>query len=159
MKYEKWILYAFVLLFVIVNVVFISQSQIYFSFVAFSLFGVIIALLSLKWLFRIAVFFTPISIPLQELYPSFGYDIALPTEPVFALFTVLFFIKLFFQFDFNRSILKHPISILILLQLFWLFITTLTSTMPWVSLKSIITRVWFLIPFYFYAVHLFSNPI
>ena len=58
---------------------------------------------------------------------------------------------------FENSIILHPISIVVLLYLFWIFFTSITSSMPLVSFKYLISKIWFIIPLYFFPILLFRN--
>jgi O-antigen ligase len=71
--------------------------------------------------------------------------------------TSIFLIRQLFEGDYDRKALVHPLSILILINLFWIGVTTITSEMPLVSLKYFISRLWFVIPFYFLALQMFKN--
>ncbi|MBI4645113.1 MAG: O-antigen ligase family protein [Bacteroidia bacterium] len=100
----------------------------------------------------------PISIPLRELMSGrVEYDLYLPTEPILAGILVLFVAKLLFERKFDRKIALHPISIGIYINLFWILITCFTSTMPMVSFKFFIARLWFIAAFYFLASQLFKK--
>ncbi len=103
------------------------------------------------------VFFTPLSIELSRVMPEFGFDMYLPTEPVLFGIMVLFFLKLLHERKFNRKILLHPVSLAIYLNLLWLFLTSLTSSMPVVSFKFLLARLWFLVAFYFLMAKIFSQ--
>ena len=69
----------------------------------------------------------------------------------------LFIIKIFYSNNYDLKILKHPITIAILLSLAWMFITSLTSQIPIVSFKALTARLWFVIPFYFVGILLFRK--
>ena len=107
-----------------------------------------------KVLFLIA-FLTPLSINLEGL---FGLSLSLPVEPL--LFGVLFFFiaKLLHEGKFDNKITSHPISIVIYIMLIWILITTITSELPLVSAKYLLSRIWFVIPAYFVCAKLFKNP-
>ena len=107
-----------------------------------------------KIIFLIA-FFTPLAINLRDI--EFGVGVSLPTEPLLAGVLVLFVIKLIYDNNYDLKVLKHPVTIVILLQLVWILITSLTSQIPLVSFKFLIARLWFLVPFYFIGVLLFKN--
>ena len=51
----------------------------------------------------------------------------------------------------------HPISYIIYFSLFWMLLTSFTSEMPIVSLKYLLSRLWFVVPFYFIAGLIFRN--
>ena len=56
-----------------------------------------------------------------------------------------------------KKILLHPISIIIFINICWIFVTSLTSSMPVVSLKFLLSRSWFVVGFYILAIQLFKN--
>jgi len=70
---------------------------------------------------------------------------------------LIFIFKLIFEKSFDKRILKHPVSIAIYVNLAWILVSSLTSTMPIVSLKFLLSRLWFLASFYFLATHLFTE--
>jgi O-antigen ligase len=81
----------------------------------------------------------------------------MPTEPLLAGILLLVIFKHFQGQGFDRKIMTHPVSIAIYLNLIWLLLTSLTSSMFLVSLKFLIARVWFLVAFYFLATQLFRS--
>jgi len=117
-----------------------------------------LAIYRMQWLYWLVLFSVPLSFPLKELAPSLGFNMFLPTEPLLAGLLVVFILKLVVDKGFDRAILSHPITQIILLQLLWLFITALTSTMVAVSFKFFLSRLWFVTIFYFIATQLFKNP-
>ncbi|PIF06614.1 MAG: hypothetical protein CSA36_00840 [Draconibacterium sp.] len=117
----------------------------------------LLAIFSFDKIIYLIVFFTPLSIPLHEIMPGFGFDMYLPTEPLLFGLLVLFFIKVLFERSFDRKILLHPVSLAIYLNLLWILITSITSTMPLVSFKFLLSRIWFIVGFYLLAAKLFSQ--
>jgi O-antigen ligase len=110
---------------------------------------------SMDKILLLIVFFTPIAINMTD--PQFGLGISLPTEPLMAGVLALFIIKLFYSNNYDRKILKHPLTIIIVLSLAWMFITSLTSQIPIVSIKALTARLWFVVPFYFVGILLFRK--
>lgn len=110
---------------------------------------------SMDKILLLIVFFTPIAINMTD--PQFGLGISLPTEPLMAGVLALFIIKLFYSNNYDRKILKHPLTIIIVLSLVWMFITSLTSQIPIVSIKALTARLWFVVPFYFVGILLFRK--
>jgi putative inorganic carbon (hco3(-)) transporter len=108
-------------------------------------------------LYYFAVFFTPFSIGLEKIIPDSGFNISLPTELFLMALSMILFFKLVAGRFFDRRIFLHPISIAILAYLTWMFITSVSSSMPLVSLKHFIARCWFVLPLYFLPVVLFKN--
>lgn len=108
-----------------------------------------------KVLFLIA-FLTPLSINIEGL--GTGLSLSIPVEPL--LFGVLFFFvaKLLYEKKFDNKIAHHPISIVIYIMFLWILVTTITSELPLVSAKYLLSRIWFVIPAYFVCAKLFKDP-
>ncbi|MGB1452441.1 MAG: O-antigen ligase family protein, partial [Crocinitomicaceae bacterium] len=70
----------------------------------------------------------------------------------------IFFLFLQIRIPFlDKRIWKNPIVICVLMYLFWLIITSITSTDPIVSFKSIMARLWFIIPLLIFGTHFFKK--
>ncbi len=118
-----------------------------------------IAIYRFNWLFWMVLFFVPISIPLKEFSTGLDINMFLPTEPLLVGMMVVFLIRLALDGGYERSIMRHPVTQVIILQLIWMLITTVTSSMPLVSAKFLMSRLWFLSVFYFLALQFFKNPL
>ncbi len=151
-----WV-YIFAILFIVLNAYFLINEQYIFTLVPFGLLIIFFAIFSLDKLILTIVFLTPLSIPLKELIPGLDFNFFLPTEPLLAGILIIFIFKLILDKKFDKKILYHPLSILIYINIFWIFITSLTSTMPVVSFKFLIARMWFVATFYFIATQIFRN--
>jgi len=103
----------------------------------------------------IITFFTPLSIPLSQLFPWLSFDMYLPTEPLLFGLLLIFLLKLIHERSFDRRILQHPVSLAIYINLFWILLTSLSSTMPMVSFKFLLSRAWFVVGIYFLITKLF----
>lgn len=114
-----------------------------------------VALFKLDWLLLAIVFFTPLSQNLEKL--EFGLGVYLPTEPLMFGAMLVFFAKVLYDWKYDMTILKHPLSVAILLNLVWVFICVFPSELPLVSFKFFVSRLWFVVPFYFMAIVLFKN--
>jgi O-antigen ligase len=104
------------------------------------------------------VFFVPLSIPLSEIIRDTGFDMYLPTEPLLAGAMILYFLKYLMGERVDIRILRHPVTLAIYFNIAWIFITTLTSTMPLVSVKFLTARLWFIISFYILLAQIFREP-
>ncbi|MBN1198374.1 MAG: O-antigen ligase family protein [Bacteroidales bacterium] len=109
----------------------------------------------LDWILFLIVFTTPIAINIVQY--ELGAGISVPTEPLLFGVFLIFILKLFYKNDFDRKIWTHPVSIVVLISLLWMFITSLTSQIPLVSFKYLLARLWFVIPFYFLGILLFRK--
>lgn len=81
----------------------------------------------------------------------------LPTEPLLFGILVLFLLKVIHERKFDRDILMHPASMAIYVNLIWIFLTSLTSTMPVVSFKFLLARIWFVVCLYLLTTKIFKE--
>jgi len=157
-KVKLALFYLLSALFILLNAFFLVKKH---SMVINALplvFGIVLmAIYALDKLLYLVVFFTPLSLPLKEIMPGFSFDMFLPTEPLLVGILLIFILKCFADRKFDREILLHPVSLAIYLSLFWMFVTSLTSTMPLVSFKFFLSRVWFIVGFYLMAAKLFDS--
>lgn len=100
-----------------------------------------------------------------------GMELSMPVEPMMILFTFIFFFRVLvsrqqdgksptspiLELSKSQSLLRHPVTLLILASLAWMVITSSTSELPWVSFKYTLARVWFVVPFFFAAAQIFKN--
>ena len=129
----------------------------YFSLLPVLLAVMMIAFLRLDTYLLLIVFFTPLSVPLSEFTDKTGFDMWMPTEPMLAGLLLLFIFKLLHGEKPDKKFLAHPVSIAIYINLAWILITSLSSTMIVVSLKFLLARLWFVVPFYFIAGEVFKR--
>jgi len=115
------------------------------------------AVYSFDKIIYVVVFFAPLSIPLHEIMPGFGFDMYLPTEPLLFGLLILFILKILQERTFDQKLLLHPVSLVIYLNLFWILITSITSTMPSVSFKFLLARIWFVVVLFFMTAKIFSE--
>jgi putative inorganic carbon (HCO3(-)) transporter len=148
-------LYGLSFIFLILNTLFIIKEFYWFSLLPIVLLIVLLAFYSIDTLLLIIVFCTPIAINLQKL--DFGVGVSLPTEPLMFGIMLLFFMKLFAGAKFDQKVLKHPVTIAIIVNLTWIGLTCITSELPFVSFKFFLSRMWFVVSFYFLATQLFKN--
>ena len=121
-------------------------------------FGIVLlTVFSFDKLLYLVVFFTPISLPLSEISYGMPINMFLPTEPLLFGILLIFILKCSAIGTFDRDILRHPITLSIFFSLFWMFLTSLTSTMPIVSLKFFLSRVWFIVGFYLLTAKIFEG--
>lgn len=151
---KKWF-YLLAILYLLASMFFISHEN-YMGFLlpVGLLFGFLF-LFSLDLVWVMAVAFTPLAINLSD--SEMGVGISIPSEPLMLGLLFVFVIKLFFENQYDWRILRHPVSIIIVLQLGWMLVTSIGSADPLVSFKYLLSRLWFVIPFYFMAVMFFRD--
>lgn len=138
----------------------LNSVLIAFEFFWFSLLPVLLLLawyyvFSLDKIIYLITFFTPLAVVISD-YDA-RLSVSLPTEPLMAGVLLLFFFKALMENPVDIKVLKHPISIAIFINLVWMLVTSVTSEMPLVSIKQLIARLWFVVPFYFVGLIMFRN--
>ena len=102
------------------------------------------------------LFFMILPFSVEISLGSLGTD--LPSEPIMVTLlgiAILLFITNSRKLD--KRIITHPISLLLLLHVSWIALTGLSSTYPLISLKYLIAKIWYVIPFYFLTLFLMKN--
>ena len=131
-------------------------------FIPYCLIPALVALLLLAFfsfdtfVFSI-VFFTPLAVTLKELGINSEVDLSLPTEPFMAGVLLLLPIYQLYGKIIDKKLLRHPVTIVIFLQVIWMAFTCLTSQMPLVYFKYLIARLWFISTGYFMLNYLFTK--
>lgn len=110
-----------------------------------------------EWVIFFMVFITPFALSLRELGITQSMDLSIPTEPLMIIFSGIYIINERLKGITNKQIFSHPITQLIFIQLAWMFITTLTSQDIIVSIKYLLSRLWFVISCYFLMTYLFKD--
>lgn len=150
--------YLFSALFILLNTYFlVKKHSLVINALPMIFALVMLAIFALDKLLYLVVLFTPLSLPLSELVYGLGINMFLPTEPLLFGILLIFILKMFANKGFDRDILVHPISLAIYFSLFWMLVTSLTSTMPMVSFKFFLSRIWFVVGFYLLTAKLFES--
>lgn len=115
------------------------------------------AILSYDKLIWLIVAIAPLSIPLHELVYGLPFDMFVPTEPLMFGVLLLFILSVVRGKRLNNAIAKHPIAIAIFFYLGWMAVTSATSSIPLVSFKFFLARVWYVVIFFFLLSYLFEK--
>ena len=118
---------------------------------------ILVSVFNFKNLFFLLFFCTPISVSLADVTGISSVDMALPTEPILCGLMILSILFIIYHYNSFKDMLTNPITLLIILYLFWMFITCITSTMPFVSFKFLLTRIWYILPMFFIGSFFFKN--
>ena len=154
-KQTLWWVYGCSLVFLVVNAICSINEFYYFNLLPPVLLVGLLAVVALDKLILFCVFLTPLSINLSSNEIHLG--LSLPVEPILAGILFLYLLRIIHEQKFETRFLKHPVTVAILLNLTWIFITCITSEMPLVSFKFLIARLWFVVPFYFIGAQLFRD--
>lgn len=141
--------------FLVMNIFFITEEVYWFLLIPVAIIIAALYFLSLDRILFFITLLTPLSIGITLGNGTFGLSI--PTEPLLIGVTALFVLRLVFFLDFDKRILKHPVTISIVLYLFWVLITSINSQVPLVSFKFLLSKLWFIIPFYFLLISVFKR--
>jgi len=110
-----------------------------------------------KSIFLLFFAIAPFSI---EIFLPNGLGTDLPTEPIALLLSGIAIALFINKFDsVELHYLKHPITLLILLHIGWIFFTALFSQIPLISFKYLVAKCWYIIPFYFLPFFLLKNAL
>ncbi|MDX8341726.1 O-antigen ligase family protein [Draconibacterium sp. IB214405] len=144
--------------FIALNLWFVVEKHMQYANVLPLAFAVVLlAVFSFEKVIYLIAFLAPLSIPLREYLPGIGFDMYIPTEPLLFGLLLLFILKVIQERQFERKILLHPVSLAVYLNLFWILITSVTSTMPMVSFKFLLMRIWFVVGLYLLTAKIFKD--
>jgi hypothetical protein len=121
---SKW-LYLIVGAFLLLNTFAIAFEWYWFAALPIAAVLAILAILKLDFLLLSIVFLVPISINIEDI--GLGLGISLPDEPLIIGVFLLVIYKFIIDGEYDFRVLKHPISIAIMINTAWIFITCLTS--------------------------------
>lgn len=154
------VFYFVIISYILINayVLLFAKDMFYlFNLLPFAVLVILLAIFDIEKIMYIMVFSTPLAISLKELGYNDGLNLSLPAEPLMVGITLIYFLNELSSKVTDRKILKHPITIIIFIQMLWILITTITSELPVISIKFILARTWFLTSCYFMASQLFKN--
>ena len=155
-RLKSYWIYILAFLFIAINSILLFYEVYWFVLVPVAIGLLLLALVSMDKLMWFIVFSTPLSFNLENLDVG-GIGMYLPTEPIMFYVMVLFFCRLLYDQTLDKRIMRHPITIAIVINLAWMIITACTSEMPLVSFKFMLARLWFVTCFYIIATQLFRH--
>jgi len=150
-----WV-YGLTALFLIANLYLVLQKDMFWLFLLpLGLIVFYYYLVSLDKVVLLITFLTPFAVNISDL--EMGLGVSLPTEPMMFGVLLMFIANLIFENKYDKRLSNHPISYVIYMGLLWMLLTAFTSELPVVSFKFIVSRLWFVVPFYFLAALIFSK--
>ena len=100
------------------------------------------------------MFFFLLPFSIEYSFPG-GFGTDLPSEPLMLCLSLLFILLFVNRFSTTSvKIIQHPISIVVILHLLWLFFISLFSVDHVVSYKYTLARSWYILPFYFLSFYM-----
>lgn len=146
-------------LFLLLCAVFIKHQMLWFPYTVFGFLALYLLLFKMDILLYLTAFLTPFSININQFMPDISFGLSFPSEALMLALMLVFFAKVLYENHYNLQITKHPISLAIIFYLIWMMISSITSTIPWVSFKFLLSKLWFIIPFYFFLSQLIEKDI
>lgn len=140
-------------MFVLLNTYLVYKEIYYGIFIPIACIMLIMYIFSLEKILFLAVFVTPLAINIGDY--DMGVSISVPSEPLLIGILFFFILKILLEGGIERRIVRHPITLAIIFNLAWMLITAITSDIPIVSFKYLLSRLWFIIPIYFGGLMLF----
>jgi O-antigen ligase len=145
-------------LFILLNAFFlVKKHSMIINALPIAFLIIMLTIYAFDTLLYLVILLTPLSLPLSEIMPGLPVNMSLPTEPLLFGMLLIFIMKCFAGGNFDKNVLKHPVSLAIYFSLFWILVTSLTSSMPVVSIKFFLSRIWFVVGFYLLTAMLFNS--
>jgi O-antigen ligase len=148
---QKYHHYTFALVFaLLLTGYFITGNEILFSMLGMLLIlsaSFLFSFIHSRWLLMLLAVTIPFSI--QSDIGSTGINIFFPSEMLTGIFAGTVIIKMLRGEISNTGFLFHPVTVLIFVYFLFTMVTGLFSTMPAVSLKSILVKGTYFLVFYF----------
>lgn len=153
-NYKAAIAMVAVVLFLVVNHLLATHRELWFMAVPAALVIVLLFLKNMDYALMATALLTPLSVNVAILGES---ELSLPAEPMMILLSVVFLIRSTIEHAYDKRILRHPVSIAIVIMLVWMTVVSATSQLPLVSFKYTAARLWFVIPFFFAGAYSFRD--
>lgn len=140
---------AFSVLYVALSCYLIWVDLSYFVLAPIGILGIYFAIFQTEYTFLGLGFLAPLSVNIEEY--SDGFGLFLPTEPLLFGLMVLLLMMHFKQSLIPKYVWGNPIVWAVGFYLFWIFITSITSTAPVTSFKFLLAKLWFIVPLLLFA--------
>jgi O-antigen ligase len=157
MKRNRYIFFVVCFAFIALNCYAITRELFLISFVSGGLALLYLLFFRVDLLMYLMAIVTPFS-TIIELGDG-SLRLSVPTEPIMLMLTGLFVCRIIYDLTLERKLWRHPVSIAVYIYLLWLFITCLTSELPLVSFKFLLSKIWFIVSSYFMLIQLIKNDI
>jgi O-antigen ligase len=150
----RWF-YGIMLSFIGIGIFFLAKESFWIAIVPLFFLIAYLAVFSIDKILLIIAFCTPLAIVLND--KGSGPALSIPGEPLMFGIMLIVVFKFIFEGGFDKKIIYHPVSLAIGFHILWMFITSLTSSIPVVSFKHLLSQLWFIVPFYLLGTQLFRN--
>lgn len=126
-----------------------------FYTIPIALIAIYAAIFETRKTFLALFLLTPLSVNLEEFVPGIGLFV--PTEPLLAGLMLLALALQLKKPFIPAFIWRSPLTWLVILYLIWIFICSITSAQPVVSIKYLLAKLWFVVPIFAFGSQLFQR--
>ena len=151
---EQWLIKVFSIITVISIIASILSYSILPGAIPLVLLGIYVAIVDLRLIYFALIALLAISTEV-DLPGGVGTD--LPAEPLMLFITGVYLLLIIQNPKKALIPLKNPISLLLLMHILWIAITAITSENQIVSVKFLLAKIWYVVPFYFAAFLFLDN--
>jgi len=150
------LVYIITALFIILNTYLVVKKEYYWGiFIPLAILLILLYVYKFEKAFFLAILATPLAVNIGNY--EMGISISVPSEPLLLGLLLVFALKVIIEGYPDKKILRHPVSIIIMISLIWMFITSCTSVRPIVSFKYFAARLWFVIPMFYLGAFMFKD--
>ncbi len=149
------IIFSLGAIYILLTLYFVWNDQAYLSLASIGLISIYAAVFYTGITFLAIAFLTPLSINIEEYTQSFGLYI--PTEPLLFGMMILLLMMNIRKKLFPVDVWKNPIIWAVTFYVFWIFVTSITSSSPITSFKFLLARLWFMVPLLLYGPVVFKK--
>jgi len=153
-KTQLWFL-GIIAVLLLLNGFTIYKEMPFFPLLAVGVVLLYLIVYHVDWVMYLMAFCTPFSVIFS--YQNIHLGLSVPAEPLMIMMTLLFLFHILYDWKISSRFLLHPVSIVIYIYLFWMLITSITSEIPVVSFKFLLSKIWFITSCYWMFIQLFKD--
>ena len=153
-KTQLWFL-GIIAVLLLINGFTIYKEMPFFPLLAIGFIFLYLVIYHVDWTMYLMALSTPFSVIFS--YQDVHLGLSVPAEPLMIMMTLLFFFHILYDWKVSNRFLLHPISIVIYIYLLWMLITSITSEIPLVSFKFLLSKIWFITSSYWMVIQLFKD--
>ncbi len=152
---DEKVVYAFGFLAIITGLVGIYLEFYYIALVPLGLGLIFLCYYKPAFYVLLVCFAVPLSIFINDV--GGGLGLSLPTEPLIWILFLFIVIQTAIDGKVDIRLIRMPLMAFVCINLFWMFICTWTSSMPFTSFKYFLARLWFVSVFFFFMIRIFRD--
>ncbi|MCH2215071.1 MAG: O-antigen ligase family protein [Flavobacteriales bacterium] len=154
---ERALLILGSLLFTVLCGVAITLDNYTLCFLPILVFGGYLLLYHTQQLLLFIALATPLSFNFENLGAFGGIGFYFPTEPLLFGLMFLYILKVLSGYRERKELMRHPLTVAIVFNLIWITVAVFNSVDVVVSVKFLISRLWFVLVMYFMFNSYFEN--